>query len=325
MPRTWRGCFLLAVGIGWILLVAAGVCYARLKQIPLAVAVPLLAAFLLEYVFYLVPGFQQMREWLANRIPPRPLAFSFALSALAPYLLYSLATSQFQVVAASRLAALVLVLCFWYIIRRPSPTADLALLALIAAALITRFFRQIYTSPIPGVPLGILGQLMLIRLYASVMLILREVEGTGFGFLPDRKDWRVGLRYFLYFLPVGLALSFGLGLVHFRTSPMELARAPLQFLGALWVLALSEEFLARGLLQRWLSDWTGRRNLALLLASATFGFCHLWFRGFPNWRFAILATTLGWFCGKAFNQADGIRAPMVTHALIVTVWQTFLS
>src|SRR5258706_13728591 len=98
---------------------------------------------------------------------------------------------------------------------------------------------------------------MLIRLYASVMLILREVEGTGFGFLPTAKEWRIGLKYFLYFLPVGRALAVALGLVHFRTSPAQLAMAPLQFLGAPWVLALWEEFLSRGLLQQWISNWTG--------------------------------------------------------------------
>jgi len=36
------------------------------------------------------------------------------------------------------------------------------------------------------------------------MLILREVEGTGYGFLPSAKDWVIGLRYFLYFLPLAL-------------------------------------------------------------------------------------------------------------------------
>ena len=318
----WRN-FLAAVGAGWILLLGAGIYYARLKQIPFALAAPLLAAFLVEYAFYLVPGFVGVREWLADRIPRRRLAFLLAISALAPYLVYSLATGEFRIVAASRLAALVLALSFWYIIRKPSPSADLALLALVAAAMALRFFKQIYTAPIPSI--DILGKLMLVRLYASVMLTLRDVEGTGFGFLPTAKEWRIGLRYFVYFLPVGLAIMFGLGLLRFKTSPTLLATAPLTFLGVLWVLALGEEFLARGLLQHWISDWTGRPSFALAFASIAFGFSHLWFRDFPNWRWAILTTALGWFCGKAYNEAGGIRAAMVTHALVVTLWQTLLS
>src|SRR6266850_1720517 len=153
-PAGWRN-FLAAVGAGWVLLLAAGVYYARLKHIPFA------------------------------------------------------------------LAALALALSFWYIIREPSPSSDLALLALVAAAMALRFFKQIYTSPVPSI--DILGKLMLIRLYASVMLILRVVDGTGFGFLPTAQEWKIGVRYFVYFIPVGVALMFGLGLIRFKTSPTLLA------------------------------------------------------------------------------------------------------
>lgn len=326
MPGTdWRRKYFLSLLIGWIALGAAGVYYARLKGIPPEVAAPIVAVFLLEYAFYLVPGFEGLRDWLSLQIPVRQLALFLALSALAPYLIYSLGTGSFQPQSLGRLAALVFVISFWYVWRRPTPTADLSILALIAATLILRFFRQIYTSPIPSVPIDILGHLMLIRLVASVMLMIREVEGAGFGFIPTAEEWVIGFRYFLYFLPVGVALTSGLGLIHPRFSWMALARAPLLFLGMLWVVALSEEFLARGLLQHWLADWTGRPKLALLLASAAFGFCHLWFHHFPNWKFVIVTSVLGWFCGKAYNDAGGIRAAMVTHALVVTTWQTLLS
>jgi membrane protease YdiL (CAAX protease family) len=115
-------------------------------------------------------------------------------------------------------------------------------------------------------------------------------------------------------------------MMHFKASWISLARAPFRFLAALWVIALFEEFLGRGLLQRWISDWTGHPTLALLTASALFGLSHLWYgHPFPNWRQAIVTTALGWLCGKAYEQAGGIRAAMVTHALAVTVYQTLLS
>ena len=327
----WARNYLLSLGAGWILLCGAGVSYARSKGIAPGIAAPVLTAFLLEYAFYLAPAFAGLRAWLSDKIPVRLLALCLALSALAPYLLYSLATGQFRAQAALRLAALVLAISFWYVWQRPTPTADLTILALIAAPLIARlFFPQIYTSPLPAGDaeraIGYLGHLMLIRLTVSVMLLLREVEGTGFGFWPAPREWVTGLRYFALYLPVGFALSAGLRMIHFKASWIALARAPFRFLAALWVIALFEEFLARGLLQRWISDWTGRPNLALLLASAAFGLSHLWYgHPFPNWRHAILAAALGWFCGKAYNQAGGIRAAMVTHALAVTVNQTLLS
>jgi hypothetical protein len=61
----------------------------------------------------------------------------------------------------------------------------------------------------------------------------------------------------------------------------------------------------------------------LLAASLVFGAVHLWFRTFPNWRWAVLAGALGWFCGRARNQAHSIRAGMVTHALAVATWRGF--
>jgi hypothetical protein len=50
---------------------------------------------------------------------------------------------------------------------------------------------------------------------------------------------------------------------------------------------------------------------------------HLWLGSFPNWRWVPLAATLGWFCGRARNQAGSIRAAMVTHTLVVTTWRAF--
>jgi len=320
--KDWLRRFIVTVLLGWVVLAAAGVYLARLKGIPSAIAVPIVAAFLLEYACYLVPGFAGLREWLSRRIPPRPLALAIAVSAVTPYLIYSVATGEFRRIAAARLVILVLVISFWYIFRRPSPAGDLALLGLISAALVTRFFRQIYLSPIPD-DLSILGKLMLFRLVPTVMLVLRDIEDVGFGFLPTAKEWKTGAKYFLLFLPIGLALSAALKLFHFKTGWTELAVAPFVFLGVFLAVALPEEFLARGLLQQWFSDWTGRSNLALVLASCFFGLAHLWFRPpYPNWKMAIIVAVAGWFYGKAYLDGGGVRASAVTHALVVTAWRT---
>ena len=93
------------------------------------------------------------------------------------------------------------------------------------------------------------------------------------------------------------------------------------FLGILWVVALSEEFFFRGLLQQWMTQWTGSAAAGLAGTSIVFGAVHLGFRGFPNWKFAVAAATAGWFYGRAYQQARSIRASMVTHALVVTLWR----
>ena len=100
---------------------------------------------------------------------------------------------------------------------------------------------------------------------------------------------------------------------------------PLTFFGTLWVLALSEEFFFRGLLQQWLCAWLKSAWAGWMSASLLFGAVHVFYGQFPNWRFAALATVAGIFYGSAFRTGHGIRASMVTHALTVTTWKIFFS
>ena len=98
------------------------------------------------------------------------------------------------------------------------------------------------------------------------------------------------------------------------------------FFGVLWVTALGEEFLFRGLIQQWTTVWFKSEWAGLIVTSLIFGAAHLWFRGaFPNWRIAGLAAVGGLFYGLAFRRAKSIRASMVTHALTVTTWRMFFS
>jgi membrane protease YdiL (CAAX protease family) len=210
---------------------------------------------------------------------------------------------------------------FWYVALRPSPVADILFLVLLAAIVYSRAFNAIYKTPI-FVRIDILGQLMLIRTGALAALELRRVESIGFGFIPTQKEWVAGVRYFFYFLPVGLPLAIALRLFRLNFTGFLFWQTLATFCGFLWVVALSEEFFFRGLLQQWLTVWTSRPNLALIATSLVFGAAHLPFRGFPNWKMAAVSAVAGLFYGIAYRKTGSIRASMVTHALVVTVWRT---
>jgi membrane protease YdiL (CAAX protease family) len=125
-----------------------------------------------------------------------------------------------------------------------------------------------------------------------------------------------------------LAICLPLALLLKATHPR--VPAPLwadigTFFGFLWVVSLSEEFFFRGTLQPWIEAWTRSRGGALAITSVIFGLAHLPFRGFPNWRWAAVAAVLGFFCGRARNQAGSIRAGVVTHAMVVTAWRAFFA
>jgi len=191
------------------------------------------------------------------------------------------------------------------------------LLVLAAAPVLLKAFRPLY-PPAGELRMEFLGQLMWIR--TTLLTILRDLkpEAVGFGFWPEAREWKIGARYFLLLAPVALALSLITGFARpawpVAAWPAVVLTAAATFFGIFWVVALSEEFFFRGLLQPRVGLWA---------ASALFGLVHLGFREFPNWRFAVVAAVAGVFYGLAFRTGGGIRASMVTHALTVVFWRTF--
>jgi membrane protease YdiL (CAAX protease family) len=318
LPVVWAACAI------------AGLLYAHQQNIPQSTALAALPAFLLEATFYYALASDKIRARI-ERLAPATVASALTVAAVAPYLAASIALGSFQWRSALVLAALSVFVCFWYVFVPKTAFFDIFFLACTATVMLTHVFPHLYVSPHPKLPLSALGQAMWIRTGVFVMLAVRRVTGVGFGLWPDRRQWKIGVLYYLLFLiaAVGLAWWIGFAKPHWPPgSPnMTWERTSLYavgtFFGALWVLALGEEFLFRGLLQQWIGKWIGSEIAGLLLASLLFGAVHLWFRGFPNWRLAIMAAFAGVFYGMAFRQTKSIRASMVTHALVVTTWRVF--
>jgi uncharacterized protein len=300
--------FLIACLAGWAVLIAAAVVYARRYDIAPSIAVPVVAAILIEFIFYLATGFEEIRKFFT---PPWILA-----SALLPYLVYSIPTGQFGWLPFAELIAIAAVLAYWFVVLPHVWWADLGFVACAVTILLSQILKSIYVLPVRHVPVHVVpGHATLIHTAALSILVVRRISGIGYGFIPNRGEVIAGVRNFIYFLPFGAVLGLSLKIFNYRGQSPWLA--PVLFVGYFWVLALSEEFAFRGVLQPIL----GRVG-----TSVVFGFVHLWFRpGFPNWRMMLLATVAGWFYGRAYEQGGGIRASMVTHALTVTVWLIWLA
>jgi uncharacterized protein len=328
MRGTLRG-FWFTILIVWAAVVAGGLAYARYLDVPSRIAAPIIAAFLWEASFYLVPGFAGVRAAMEKRWPPRLLALGMIVSAAVPYCTYTLPAGLFDLRGLLLLLSLSAAASFCYLCLPRNGCAGSIFLAFMAGVVLSGCFTSIYPVPAPGVHLEILGQMMWIRTGVLATLWFRREEGIGFGFLPTGAEWKIGLRNYLYFLPVGLPLALAIGFVRFRPLPLAwwtAAGVALgTFLGMLWVVALGEEFFFRGLLQQWLSRGLGSRAAGLILASVAFGLVHLPFRSFPNWKFALVAAVAGLFYGRAYSQAGGIRAAMITHALVNTTTRVFFA
>jgi membrane protease YdiL (CAAX protease family) len=332
MPNTpdrgTRAPLAAALGAGWLLLALAAWLYARMRAFPEWAALPVAAAFLVEIPFYLSPAFDAPRAWLGRQRKIRA-ALLLAVSVVAPWLIYSIPTGEAHFTSFFLLLLAAVIVSFWYVALPAAPVSDALFLVVVAAIYLSKVFDRIYLSPIPKLSISVLGHLMLIRTAALAVHILRGNVKAEYRFIPNRKEWLTGFRYFIVMLPVIALAYWGLGLVKLRPHPNGIGMTVLlgigTFLLVLWVVALSEEFFFRGLLQQWFEQWTRNRNAALIAAALLFGCAHLGFhRTFPNWRWAIVATILGIFCGLAWRNSRSVQAPMVTHALIVTVWQVFL-
>ena len=317
-----------ALPLFWLACATAGYVYALQRGIPSAMVLAALPAFLLEATLFLTLGVETWRKRL-ERLPPAGVAALLVSAAIAPYCAAALAFGSFRWQALAGIALLAGLVSFWYVVLPQKPTADLLLLVLMAAVVLTKVFATLYIRPDPQLPLEALGQAMWIRTGAFALLSVRRVQGVGFGFWPSGREWKIGAVFFLLMLPVVAALAWGIGWGKFHPPETSWIRTPvfvvLYFFGGLWVLALGEEFFFRGLLQQWMTGWLGNQWAGLLVTSLLFGSVHLWYRSFPNWRFALLAAVAGVFYGLAFRQASSIRASMVTHALTITTVRVFFS
>ncbi len=287
----------------------------------------LLWAILLEAFLYIATCSPGVRTRLAASFSALPLALGMIVTAIAPYLVYATLAGTFRGPAFVWLLGIAAIATFWYLRLPHAWWTDVGFLTFFGAIVLSRVFSSIFFAP-GKVHASILGELMLTRTAILAAVWFRGMEGINLSLWPSPREWRIGLRQFAYFLPIGLALGYALQFAKFRPAPGNWGKyaigAAAQAAGIYLHVALREEFLFRGLLLQWCTRWWKDSRLALIGVSLIFGALHLPFRQFPNWRFAILAAIAGWFYGRAFQQGNGVRAAMVTHLLVVFVWKVFL-
>lgn len=279
-------------------------------------------AFLIEAALYLASGMQTVRTRL-EALHPRTLAALLTVSGPLPYFIYTVGLGSFDPRACTAIAAIAATVALWYVVLPRRTGSDLLLLATLAAIQLADVFELLYPRATGRLRVDILGTAMLVRTAMVAVLSIRRLEGVGFGFLPTRRDWAIGAACYAIFVPIGFGIGIATGFFAFANRPLWLLVPT--FLGFLWVVALAEEFVFRGILQPALGRMLHNRWAGWILASLLFGAVHLPFRSFPNYRFALLATVAGLFYGWAYMKAQSIRAAMVAHALTATTWRVLLS
>jgi len=304
------------------LLPAAGVgaaIYMHQQNIPTLQAAGIIAAFLIEGGLFLATGSAAARERMAARDPG---GMALALTALTA-LTWVLAGGGAWWQLAGTTAATAF-LAFWYV---RFPASDVPVLAVYGALALSKASILLYFVPWEKAPTPIIGELAWLRTLLFAVLVFRRPVLEPFGFVPTKEEWKQGVKWFLFFIPVGLAVGWAIGFARPRELPDEPARILLAvvgtFLGHYIFVALREEVLFRGML---LPNLQGSLGAAagLVATSLVFGAVHLPANEFPNWRFALVAAVAGWFYGKAYEATGSVRSAMVTHALTNVVARVFL-
>lgn len=182
-------------------------------------------------------------------------------------------------------------------------------------------FRWMYgLFPYPGVLSHTLTVLLAVSVAVAAFLLLRRLDGIGYG-----VDWRrgFGLHVVLGFaIFAALAIPLGLKIRFMAWDPSfaRLRSLPLFAPGILLFTAWPEEFLFRGLLQNLLSRSFHNRWAGLAVASIIFGLSHILHAPYPNWKYVLLATIAGLFYGHAWMKTGSLLPGVLVHALVDISW-----
>lgn len=331
MAGLWLRWALLVLPV-WGLLGVIAAFYSQQQHIPPGRLGPVLPALFLEAALYLLVGLPRWQECVSQRYSRQSAAFWLCLSALLPYLLYSLCTHTFTWLAFGIWLVLIGLCSTWFLLFPGRLWADLLFLALVAAVLLggKPLLEQVFLRVLPKLPAEYLGRITWVRTAILAVLLVRRWRSANLGFAPTAREWLIGVQHYLAFLPLAYLLAQVLSFARFRTPAAggwQLAGLVLATFAVYFIfVGLFEEFFVRGYLQPLLTRALRSTAAGLVLTSIFFGLLHLSFaHRFPNWTFVTLATVAGLFYGVAFLRTGSVRAPMITHALVVTTWRVFFS
>jgi len=290
-------------------------------------AVALYVCLLLLLVLCLAPGFTASRQWLSRRVRGPAGAAAGVAAFLLPYLIYAAGTGDFRWWAYARLlafAALPFALFAAAPVRYPERMNwqdALALLWILTPVLFGKI-GGIWNVP---VNLDFMSRLFLIGVGSWSFLIIRGLDNSGYDFRFSGIMVRDASVSLAGFMAIGLPLGFALRFIAWNWHWRGLRAFAFDYLTIFLFIAVAEELFFRGLLQNLLEGFFQSRQWAQASASVIFGLSHIRHAPAPNWRYVILASIAGWFYGWAYRKHRSLMASATTHALVDTIWRTWLT
>jgi membrane protease YdiL (CAAX protease family) len=331
LPATRQLGLLPTLGL-WAGLTLLAMLYAAWNPAGSASGTRAFAATLTAFAFYFLVMLLFAARGMESALAARFGANSgYLLGALAflVYLIYGLGTNTFTFGRAATVAALVLIPLGLATSARGKPAGAWQDFATIIGMWVAvkpfpnrwGFSMAHWIWPFPGGRLGyVLTVLLCVNIALAAFVVLRRVNGIGYSLGWGRHWGFFVLASFIAFGCVAIPLGTGLHFIQFEPQWTQWSTLPLISLGILFFTAWPEELLFRGLLQNMLARASNNDLGGWLAASVLFGLSHLPNGGFPNWRYAILASIAGFFYGWTWRKTGSIFASALVHAAVDITW-----
>jgi membrane protease YdiL (CAAX protease family) len=255
--------------------------------------------------------------WLRRRTPWPVMALL-----IVPYLVFALPRGEFRWDMCLGILAVVLAVgaLLSHAKSDQGDWRDWLVLAILGVSVDLHFFDLAW--PVAG--LSGLAKLVFVDAGLYGYLVVRPIGAIGFDWRMRWRDLGIGLREFLGFVPIALALGLAIGFLHIHRTPGSPAQFAAGWLFTLFFIAMPEELFFRGLLLNLLERRLGTR-WALALTALLFGLAHFNKRAtYFNWRYVMLAAVAGIFYGRAWLDRRRLLSSSVTHATVDTVWSIWL-
>src|SRR5438445_4307450 len=190
---------------------------------------------------------------------------------------------------------------------------------LVLGTLAAVYLVRLFTPAWPYAGLAVLPKLYVADLGLYLYIVVRKLDGVGYSLVPSRHTFLVGLREWVYFLPLGIGLGTVLRFIHFHARVPPAMSLLISVLITFLLVAVPEEMFFRGILQNLLETRLGPQG-ALLFAAVLFGLSHFNKGASFNWRYVVLATIAGIFYGRAWRVRRQVLASSITHTAVDVVW-----
>jgi membrane protease YdiL (CAAX protease family) len=279
-----------------------------------------LTAFAWFFLVMLLLAARGVSQKLTARFPAA--GYVLGAAALLAYLIYSLGTNTFSFARFAAAALLVLVplaLAASATKQSTGASQDFVSIAILWTAI--KFGPSHWLWPYPGGRLAyVLTILFALNAALAAFVLLRRLDGIGYN-IGWGRHWAFFIfASFLVFACIAIPLGEALHFISFAPRWDTWKAFPFTAIAIFFFTAWPEEFLFRGLLQNMLSRASKSDFAGWWTASLLFGLSHITNRGFPNWRYVILASIAGFFYGWTWRKTGSIFASAIVHALVDATW-----